>query len=265
MPLETAPPVDLTRLRHACERCGLKPNALPPGMSNSAILAFDQALRTLPMLERGDVLFRNGDPCRGLYIVRAGSLKTEALSEAGVAQILGFHLPGQLLGVAGMSQYQYTCDAVALERSAVCELPFAQLEMLLGGYPAVRQHILQLLGDAAQRHHRHLLLMGRRQAQERLAQFIRDIAEQQRTPFGAPFRLSMSRHDLANYLGLAIETVSRLFSKMRAQGVLEVHGKRITIRDRAALLALCGEVAPSPRRAIVAPARIEPARSAAYH
>ena len=151
--------------------------------------------------------------------------------------MLGFHLPGELFGLDAIGSGQHRCDAVALTEARVCELPFASLAAIAAQLPSLQQQLLRVIGQSTDRDHDHVDVLSRRQASERIALFLHGLGERYRR-IGRPaddFRLPMSRDEIARYLGLALETVSRGFSRLHEDGVIEVAGRRVRILDEHAL------------------------------
>ena len=191
-------------------------------------------------LARGELLYREGDQHPSLFVVRSGSLKTYATLPEGDVQILGFHIAGELIGFDGLAGNGNQCTAEALERSSLCELPFDALSDVAEQIPGLQRQLFRVMSREFGREQRHPVMMGRKQAMSRLAIFLRSLSER-RQGIGQDSRelqLSMSRQELANYLGLVIETVSRLFSRMQALGVLKVERRTVHILDLAGLAAL---------------------------
>jgi CRP/FNR family transcriptional regulator len=188
-------------------------------------------------------LFLPGTQFQALYVVRSGSFKTYVTNEQGETQILGFHLPGEILGLDAISSERHQCTAEALERTTVCEVPFTRLSQIALQVPELQRQLLRVISREVMRDHEHLVMMGRRHAQERLAIFLKSLSERygrlKRDP--ALLTLPMSRYELANYLGLVVETVSRLFTRFQQMGVLDVRRKNVHILDFAKLDSLTAE------------------------
>lgn len=197
--------------------------------------------RTRP-LHRGDHLFRGGEHFRSLYVVKTGSVKTYAPSEEGGEQVLGFHLPGELIGLDAINQNTHACSARVLETSAICEVPFPRLEELAAAIPSLQHQLYRLLSKEIGHDTDMLLLLGRKNAEERLAAFLVSMSRRlsKRGLSATDFYLSMSRHDIGSYLGLAVETVSRLFTRFQDEGLLLVDRKHVQVLDRAALETMAG-------------------------
>jgi len=178
-------------------------------------------------------LFHAGDRFRYLYIVQSGSFKSWRLERNGDQQVLGFHLPGDVLGIDGIRNGTHTSAAQALQSSRVCALSLARNPESLDGLSWFNAGLLKAMSRASSQDQEHLVIMGRRQATQRLAMFLRRLRRQYRR-LGWPddeLTLTMSRADLASFLGLVLETVSRLFSQLHESQVLEVRRRRVTVLD----------------------------------
>jgi CRP/FNR family transcriptional regulator len=245
--------VDLTSLRKSCAACGLNYLCLPAAIGGDALQRLDEILQARRPLNRGQAVFRNQAPFTALYVVRSGSFKSFTTNEHGDIQVLGYHLPGEILGFDGLSTDQHQCAVEALERSTVCEVPYQKLTQIAAQLPDLQRQLMRVISREVHRDHEHLVMMGRRHAQERLAIFLKSLSERYRRLQRDPqaLTLGMSRYELANYLGLVVETVSRLFTRMQSAGVLEVHRKTVRILDLAKLEEMCGESQDGDRGAAV--------------
>lgn len=242
VPKRTERVVDLNRLRRSCADCSLRMLCLPAGVSRDDIGRLDEIVRARVPLDRGDALFRAGDPFASVFVIRSGSVRTARLGNEGDVQVIGFHLPGELAGLEGISGDVHHCDAVALERTSVCAVPLAQLEHVAARIPALQQQFHRIMSREITQAHEHLMALGRRTARARVALFLHSLSERlEHAGFnGSEFRLSMSREDIASYLGLALETVSRLLTRLADDGVIAVERRRLRILDPAALAAAAG-------------------------
>lgn|SRR5574337_54788 len=238
----TASIVDLEEIRRDCGYSAINGFHLPVGLSVEDLQTLNATVRERLPLERGSILFRQGESFGALYVVRAGSLKTFVEGSEGDVQILGFHLPGDIMGIGGLTGEHYPCSAEALERSSIYELRYQQLQEVFAKVPALHHQLIRVISGALVTEQRHLVMMGKQQAQRRLAFFIRRTADRYARLSRDPLALAlpMSRGDIANYLGLALETVSRLFTKMEADGILAVNRKSVRILRRDLLDELCG-------------------------
>ncbi|WP_421621886.1 fumarate/nitrate reduction transcriptional regulator Fnr [Alkalilimnicola ehrlichii] len=240
--------VQLAGSRGACSDCSLFNLCLPKGLDNEHVQRLDVILQRQRPLARGDVLYREGDEFRTVYAVRAGSLKTYTISREGEEQVTGFHMPGEMLGLDAVSLGAHPCEAKALETSSICELPFHELEELARAIPALQRQLLRLMSKEIFQDHEMLHALARRNAEERLAILLLNFSQRfaRRGLSATRFRLPMSRSDLSNYLGLAPETMSRLFKRFQGQGWLHSRGKEITLKDMASLERLAGHCQERP-------------------
>jgi CRP/FNR family transcriptional regulator len=241
------PLLDLSQLRRTCRACALHALCLPASISPDELNSLDAIVRARRPLDRGQRLFASGARFQSIYVVRSGSFKTTLESNGGESQVLGFHLPGEIIGFDALADDVHRCSAEALERSTVCEVPFAQLDEFASSVPGLRRQLMRIASRELVKDHEHLMMMGRKQAQERLAIFLRSLSERYRGLHRAPdmLELPMSRHELANYLGLVVETVSRMFTRFEELGVLKVNRKQIRIVDSVKLDELAGESVPN--------------------
>lgn len=246
--------ITLQRLKVACRTCTLAQLCLPLGVSREEVERVDAIIRRRRPLRRGEPLYRSGDRFHSVYVVRSGSIKSCAPADLGQEQITGFHLPGELVGLDAIHVGEHRCGATALETTSVCEVPFTQLESLAGKLPALQQQLHRLMSREVLRDHEHLLVLGKKGAEERLATFLVSLSNRfhERGYSATEFHLSMSRGDIGNYLGLAVETVSRLFTRMQSQGWISVDRKLVRIVDLLRLHELAGvrpcEPDPGSRR-----------------
>ena len=243
-------PLDLARLRRSCAECSLQQLCLPAGVDSEDLGRLDAVVQRRRPLRPGETLFRTGDALGSVYVASEGAFKTVGVNEAGEELVLGFHLPGELFGLDAIGSGRHRCDAVALGECRVCELPFSSLAAVAAQLPSLQRQLLRVMGQSADRDHDHMDVLSRRQAGERIAMFLLGLGERYRR-IGRPahdFRLPMSRDEIARYLGLALETVSRSFSRLHDDGVIEVRGRGVRVLDEARLqLAASGCEADNAR------------------
>jgi CRP/FNR family transcriptional regulator len=235
--------IDLGRMRRSCTGCSLRSLCLPAGISGDDLHRLEAIIRARLPLNGGDGLFRAGDDFTNLFVVRAGCIRTTHPASDGEQQVIGFHLPGELLGLDAISDGHHQCDGVALERTSVCAVPFDQLEEVAGHIPGLQHQVLRIISRELVQDQRHLAALGRRTARERLALFLHSLSQRLHTAgyAGDDFRLPMSRDDIASYLGLALETVSRLLGRLSDEGVIAVERRRVQVLDAVALASIGGE------------------------
>ncbi|MGN6529970.1 MAG: fumarate/nitrate reduction transcriptional regulator Fnr [Burkholderiaceae bacterium] len=229
----------------ACSSCGLRELCLPVGFDDDEMARLDALVSMRRGVRRGETLFRRGDAFSSLYAVRAGFFKTCTTTEDGRDQVTGFQMAGELLGLDGFDDETHRCDAVALEDSQVCVIPYAALEQLSLELPALQRQLHRVMSREIVREHGVMLLLGGMRAEERVAAFLVNLARRLEARGFSPssFVLRMTRQEIGTYLGLQLETVSRCFSRFDEEGILEVKQRNIRIVDTAALQRL---VAGSP-------------------
>lgn len=232
--------VSFSSIKIDCKSCNLTSLCLPLGLEPAEISRLDEIIKRSRPLHRGDQLFQAGEHFRNLYVIKTGSVKTYLPEPDGGEQVLGFHLPGEVIGMDGIEEERHHCSAKVLETSAVCEAPFERLEELTHEIPSLQHQIYRLMSKEIGHETDMLALLGSKNAEERLAAFVLGLSERfKRRGFSATdFYLSMSRHDIGSYLGLAVETISRLFSRFQDEGLLRVERKHLELTNVEGLRAL---------------------------
>jgi CRP/FNR family transcriptional regulator len=237
---ENAKIINISSIKAACKECTLRELCLPLGLSDTDLSALDKVVRRRRTLRKGEQLYRLGDPLKSLYAVRTGALKTTGLMEDGRIQVTGFHLPGELLGIDAINADQHPCSAEALETAEVCEIPYDALETLAQQVPGLQHQLFRMMSREIVEDERLLMMLGRMNAEERLASCLLSFSRRhvRLGVDGDAFKLSMSRQDLGDYLGLALETVSRLFSRFQEEGLIEVQGRNVHLLSADKLHAI---------------------------
>jgi CRP/FNR family transcriptional regulator len=228
--------------RSACEHCALNALCLPDELAGKEREEFASLILHHKRLQAGQALFRAGETFNNLYFVRTGSLKSVVLLDDGREQVTGFHLAGDVLGVDAISSPTHPSEALALEDTHVCAIPFAQLTRLSQRVERLQTYVQRLLAREVVRDQGLLLLLGRMQADERVAAFLINISKRFKARGYSPvdFTLSMAREEIGNYLGLTLETVSRCFSRLKSNRVLSVENRHIRILNPDALQKVIG-------------------------
>ena len=235
--------ISIHELKAHCASCGMRELCLPVGLEPEAIRQLDDIIRTRTRVRKRDKLYRPGDRFTALFAIRLGTLKTLLLAEDGREQITGYHMAGEIVGFDGISDGRHACGAVALEDSEVCVLPFDLLDGLAHDLPLLRRNLYRLISRNICSDQDMLLLLGSRCAEERLALFLLNLADryQARGYSSSEFMLRMTREEIASFLGLKLETVSRLFSHLQEAGLIQVQGRAIKLLDSSALKRLVGQ------------------------
>jgi len=210
------------KLKPHCSTCSLHPLCLPLALNGQEMDQLDAIIRRGRPVRKGEILFHQGDPFNSIFAVRTGTIKTFTLTQDGEEQITGFHLASELVGLDSYDSINYTATAKALETSNICEIPVDRLDDLSGQMPQLRRQLMRLMGKELREEQQMMMLLSKKSSEERLASFLLNLAARfkRRGYSGTNFRLTMSRSDIANYLGMAVETVSRIFTRFQKQGIL---------------------------------------------
>jgi CRP/FNR family transcriptional regulator len=225
--------ISLAVIKTACSNCNLRELCLPFGLSNEEMARLDELINVRKRVKRGEHLYRAGQSFESIYAIRSGFFKTDVLLEDGRDQVTGFQMAGELLGLDGIGTEHHSCNAVALEDSEVCHIPFSRLEKLSREIQALQRHFHKVMSREIVRDHGVMMLLGVMRAEERLAAFLLNLS-QRFTARGfshAEFNLRMTREEIGSYLGLKLETVSRAFSRFQEEGLIAVQQKHIRILD----------------------------------
>ncbi|UCE32745.1 MAG: fumarate/nitrate reduction transcriptional regulator Fnr [Burkholderiales bacterium] len=227
-------------IRVACAECTVRDLCLPPGLSSQEIEEVEAIVGTRRKIKRYQELFHAGDGFGSLYAIRVGSFKTRVTTQDGREQVTGFRMAGEILGLDGIGLQRHACDAVALEDSEVCVIPFEQLEELSREHTALQHHFHRVMSRELVNDQGLMLLLGNMRAEERLATFLLNMSERMRARGFSPnsFVLRMSRQEIGSYLGLKLETVSRAFSRFNEMGMVEVSQREIRLKDTGALRSM---------------------------
>ena len=233
-------PMKYDTFKVACSSCNLRELCLPVGLSEPQLGQLDDLVGARKAVKRGEALFHAGEPFKAVYAVRTGFFKTCVSSEDGRDQVTGFQMAGELLGLDGISTDHHACDAVALEDSQVCVIPYSQLEELSREFSDLQHQFHKIMSREIVRDHGVMLLLGSMRAEERLAAFLLNLTQRlhARGFSASALVLRMTREEIGSYLGLKLETVSRTFSKFQDEGLLEVKQRDIRILDAEGLRAL---------------------------
>ena len=225
-----------------CQDCSISQLCIPFTLNEHELDQLDNIIERKKPIQKGQTLFKAGDELKSLYAIRSGTIKSYTITEQGDEQITGFHLAGDLVGFDAIGTGHHPSFAQALETSMVCEIPFETLDDLSGKMHSLRQQMMRLMSGEIKGDQDMILLLSKKNAEERLAAFIynlsRRFAERGFSP--REFRLTMTRGDIGNYLGLTVETISRLLGRFQKSGMLAVKGKYITIENGDMLAQLAG-------------------------
>jgi CRP/FNR family transcriptional regulator len=223
----------------SCNNCGLDNICLPRGLSHEEVESISQIVKAKKTLQRGEFIYHEGDNFRGILAIKSGSAKLVGADQHGNEHILNILLPGELLGFDGLSTDKHSCAAIALETTSFCLLPADSMDDLFHNIPTLTRELFRHSGEKMLEG-KNQLILSKRPAEERLAYFLISLSERlKRRGFSASeFKLSLSRQEIGNHLGLALETVSRLLKKFQEDELIVVQNRFITITNLTALKQL---------------------------
>jgi CRP/FNR family transcriptional regulator len=206
---------------------------VPQSLTPEEIDLVDSKVQRGRAVQRNKHVFEDGQKFTSLYAVRSGAIKAYSVDQNGEEQVIGFYLPGELFGLDAIHNDAYVSSAKALETSAVCELPYTQVTELSAKIHNLQAHMYKTLSKEINTDQQFHRLLSKKTAEERISTFLQNLSEryQRRKLSPTSFRLPMSRTDIGNYLGLAVETVSRVFTRLQQNGILKVDGKELQILD----------------------------------
>jgi CRP/FNR family transcriptional regulator len=234
--------VTLTPLRVPCSGCNLRELCLPIKLTDTDLEQLDDLISLKHAYQRGDYLYRSGAKFQSLYAIRTGFFKTQVLHEDGREQVTGFQMAGEIIGMDAISSDAHACDAIALEDSEVCEIPFGRLEELSRKLPSLQRHLHRILSHEIVRDQGIMLLLGSMRAEERLAAFLLNLSQRFATRGYSPtsFHLRMTRQEIGSYLGMKLETVSRTLSHFQGIGLISIRNKSVELHNLPRLQTFVG-------------------------
>lgn len=237
MSLESASNFTQDTFNVACSDCTQRNLCMPIGFNSENQQKLNQVVATRCRVNMGEMLFRNGDKLTSIFAISTGSFKTTIKSESGRAQVSGFHMAGDILGLDGIINDQYNSNAIALEDAEVCVMPFANVEALSREFPILQRHVHKAMSREIVRVNSMMSVLGDMRAEKRVASFLLSLAQRlnARGLSQSEITLKMKREEIASYLGLKIETVSRTFSKFAEERIIEVKQRRIRVINPEAL------------------------------
>ncbi len=216
-----------------CQSCSISQLCLPFTLNNNELNTLDDIIDRKRPIHKGDKIYTDGQELNCLFAIRSGTFKTFTINEQGEEQITGFHLAGDLLGFDAIADSEHKSFAQALETSMVCEIPYDSLDLLSNTMPKLKKQILRLMSNEIRSDQEMLTLLNRKNAEQRVATFLVNLSDRYhaRGLSSIEYRLTMTRSDIGNYIGLTVETISRLLNRFHKNGLINVQGKLITILD----------------------------------
>jgi len=223
----------------SCNACSLKHLCLPDGLSPKELEQLESSIDKTIKVKKKQPIYKTNDTCNGIYAIKSGAAKTSINSD-GQEQILEFHLPGDVLGFDAFATNSHSCDVIALEDTLVCRIPINIFDDLCEKLSGFRKVMHQQIGKEIAHSQQLLLSLGQLDTEERLASYLIQLANhyQSRGFSKNEFILPMSRQDLSNYLGMAVETLSRIFARLTKKGLIKIEQRQVIISDFGALETL---------------------------
>ncbi len=210
---------------------------MPVGLDFVDMQKLDEVVATRRHVKQGDLLFRDGEEFKSLFAIRTGFFKTSVATPDGLEQVTGFQMAGEIIGLDGIVTDKHSCNAIALEDADVCVMPFSNVEQLSREFPVLQRHVHKVMSREIVRENSMMMMIGNMRSEERLAVFLLNLVQRlhARGFSQAEIILRMSREDIASYLGMKLETVSRAFTRLSDEGVIEVKQRYVGILNHKAL------------------------------
>ena len=233
-------------IKAGCAGCSMHQLCLPMGLNDNDMARLDQVIGRRQRVAGGERLYQMDAPFTSLYAIRFGHFKTYQINAAGEQQITGFQMAGELLGMDAISTDRHHCDAIALEDSEVCEIPFPRLEELFGTMPILLRHFHRMMSQEITREQSVMLLLGNMRAEQRFAAFLVNLGSRYVARGYSPtdFQLRMSREDIGSYLGLTIESISRLLARFTKLGLITVDKRAIVLINPGRIAEMASGFSP---------------------
>lgn len=215
-------------------------------------MLLDHYVKRKRTIKRGQRLYHAGEKFSYAYAIRSGSVKTCISTDDGRLQITGFHIPGELLGLNAIDENRHNCEAVALETTSVCEISVNCFEELAQQIPSVHYQMLRMMSKEIKHNQELMLLLGKKNAEERLATYLLSLSRRfaMRNYSPTQFNLTMSRGDIGSYLGIAEETVCRLFTRFQEEGMITCERRLIFLKDIKRLSSIAREFNPASAQVV---------------
>ena len=236
---------NIRRIKHAtatCKECFLFNSCLPKSLNHSELKRFESLRQDKTQLKQGEYIFKQGEKLESLYVVRAGSYKSCSPTLDGGETIGGFYQPGKILGLNAIAGDIHPDSAKTLEKSSVCEIPYNALMSLCYQIPNLQKQYINMICNELLESQDIKIITSKNTVESRLASYLVGISlrRKKRGYNATDFRLCMTRIDLANYLCVANETLSRAFSRFKNEGIITTNCRQIKLIDLNTLMQLAG-------------------------
>jgi|SRR5690554_5169441 len=224
----------------SCSQCRLGKICLPLTLSSQEIVQLEEIVKCGRVTQRGEHIYRANDTFHAVFAIRSGYVKTYKITDDGEEQITGLHFPGEIFGMDGISKQKYTNSAKALESTAICEIPFARFQELTVQLPSLQTHFFQLMSQEIANDQQLITMLSKKTAEQRIATFLLTVSARNadRSLSATRFRLAMSRTEIGNFLGLTVETVSRILNRFNKEGLIVLDQKEVQLVEMEKLQQL---------------------------
>ncbi|ETF01799.1 transcriptional regulator [Advenella kashmirensis W13003] len=216
-----------------CNTCVLGHICVPQGLNVQDTARLNDLVKERVRIPKGTLFFKAGDRLTALYSIRSGSMKLQLENESGHMQITGFAFAGEIIGLDALAENAHISNAIAMEDTEVCVIRMSDLNFLSKEIPALAYRITRLMSQEISRSHNMVLSLGAMRSEQRLAAFLINLSQRFTCLgySGSEYVLRMSREEIGNYLGLTLETVSRLLSRFAKEGLIRIHQREVQILD----------------------------------
>ena len=239
---------NVSLLHTNCQNCSLSSLCLPQELAVTEIRELDNLVNQLPPMNKSGHIYSQGEKFTSLYVVRSGCVKKYQIDSEGNEQVIGFSLPGELLGIDAIGSGTYMSSAVTLDTTSFCQLKYSMFEELCEKIPGLIKHILKMAGQELIADHEIHKAISQKNIDERVAVFFTSLSTRLKLLgySSSEFNLPMSRHDIANFLGMQPETFSRSLKKLITDDLIEVNLKNIKIKQADKLRRMAGHCDDCP-------------------
>lgn len=230
--------INVEKLRTTCQSCSLRELCLPHGLNAAVINKLDEIVDHFNLIHAGELMFTTGDQFKGLYVLRAGSVKLLTHTEECKEDIIGFYLAGDFIGIDGIEHQKHRCSAIALETSSYCILPFPGIGNLCRKIPELNNRLLEIISREMINDNSLILKLSKNNSEEKIAIFLITLSNRYKRLGYSPyeFKIPMTRHDISNYLNLTNETICRVLTKFQRYNLLDTTNRKIKILDHIRLM-----------------------------
>lgn len=244
---------NISVLQTSCKNCSLSSLCLPHELATTEVKELENIVNQLPPVNKHGHIYNQGEKFTSLYVVRSGCVKRYQVDSDGNEQVIGFSLPGELLGIDAIGTGKYMCSAEALDTASFCQLNYTKFEQLCESIPGLIKHLLKMAGQELVSEHEIHKAISQKSIDERVAVFFTSLSTRLKILgySSNEFNLPMSRHEIANFLGMQPETFSRSLKKLVNSGYIDVNLRNVKITDPDKLRLLAGHCDSCPTNKVM--------------